>query len=244
MSPVMTAFSDGTHTKLLPGPSAPCTPPVIGNSSPSSVSTGAVSSSGRTGSGPGILLPYVGDPEFLTRRPAGLRGVDRRRQRDDLRLRERLLQHRQAEEMIGMRMRRVNRDEPLLRLEDFGRELMRLAQRELRVDDQHVPLADDHRRVDVVADLPAAGVHFQCELRLRGARRDQRQRHHHAHPQSACPHSPPRHAMRFGARPGCARQSREAYYRAAHAPIKIPARPAAIRASVCVAPYTLVEGVP
>ena len=44
---------------------------------------------------------------------------------------------------------------------------MRLAQRELRVDDQHVLLADDHRRVDVVADLAAAGVHLQRELRLR-----------------------------------------------------------------------------
>ena len=244
MSPVTTAFSEGTHTKLLPGPSAPCTPPVIGNSSPSSVSTGAVSSSGRTGSGPGILLPYVatqnfwraGQPVFAALTVAGSATI--------FASGKRLLQHRQAEEMVGVRVRRVDGDEPLLRLEDFGRELVRLAQRELRVDDQHVALADDHRRVDVVADLPAAGVHFQCELRLRGARRDQRQRHHHAHPQSACPHSPPRHAMRFGVRPGCARQSREAYYRAAHAPIKIPARPAAIRASVCVAPYTLVEGVP
>jgi hypothetical protein len=88
-------------------------------------------------------------------------------------------------------------DEPLLRLEDFGGELVRLAQRELRVDDQHVALAREHRRVDVVADLPPAGVHLQRERRLRGARPDQHQREHHADPQSACPHVPPLHTMRF-----------------------------------------------
>jgi len=60
----------------------------------------------------------------------------------------------------------------LLRLENLGRELVRLAQRELRINEQDVALADDHRRVDVVADLPAAGVNLQSELRLRlGGRR-------------------------------------------------------------------------
>ena len=52
----------------------------------------------------------------------------------------------------------------LLRFEDLGGELVRLAQRELRIDDQHLPLAADHRGVHVVADLPAAGVHLEREL--------------------------------------------------------------------------------
>jgi hypothetical protein len=41
------------------------------------------------------------------------------------------------------------------------------------IDEQDVALADDHRRVDVVADLPLAGVHLERKLRLRGGGRGQ-----------------------------------------------------------------------
>jgi len=87
-------------------------------------------------------------------------------QGNDFRVGKGLLQHRKTEQVIGMRMRRVDDGEVLLRLEDLGGEPVGFAQRELRIDDQHVPLADHHRRVDVVADLTATGVDLQGEFRL------------------------------------------------------------------------------
>src|SRR2546428_12024516 len=59
MSPVITAFNDGMKTKLLPAPSLPVTGPVTGNCWPSRVRKGVVNSSGRTGSGPGILFSLL-----------------------------------------------------------------------------------------------------------------------------------------------------------------------------------------
>src|SRR6185369_8124029 len=64
MSPVTTAFNDGMKTKLFPAPSLPGTGPVTGNCCPSRVRNGVVNSSGSTGSGPGMLLPYVGNQNF------------------------------------------------------------------------------------------------------------------------------------------------------------------------------------
>jgi hypothetical protein len=54
--------------------------------------------------------------------------------------------------MIGMRMRGVNRGEMLARFENLSGQLVRFAQRELRVDQDDVALAGDHRRVDVNFD--------------------------------------------------------------------------------------------
>src|SRR5688572_14158457 len=91
--------------------------------------------------------------------------------------------------MIGMRVSRVDGREPLFRFENLGRQLVRLAERELRIDEEDVPLADDHRRVDVVADLPAAGVNLQSELRLCCGGR-----HHHGCYRYGCCYPPDAHS--------------------------------------------------
>jgi len=97
------------------------------------VSTGSSSSSGSIGSG----------------------------QLDNLRVGECLFEHRQPEEMIPMRVGGVDGRKMLPALADLSGELVRLAQRELGIDEQDVALADDHRRVDVVADLALAGVYLE-----------------------------------------------------------------------------------
>jgi len=97
------------------------------------VSTGSSSSSGSIGSG----------------------------QLDNLRVGECLLEHRQPEEMIRMLVGGVDGRKMLPALADLSGELVRLAQRELGIDEQDVALADDHRRVDVVADLALAGVYLE-----------------------------------------------------------------------------------
>ena len=66
--------------------------------------------------------------------------------------------------MIGMRMGHVDGRQILLRFEDLGGELVRLAQRELRIDHQHVLLADDHRGVHVVATSPRGRCALSIEV--------------------------------------------------------------------------------
>src|SRR5580704_13411067 len=65
-----------------------------------------------------------------------------------------------------MGMGDVNGGQVLLRLEDFRGQAMSFAQRELRVDDQHVLLARYHRGVDVVTVDASAGVYLYLELGL------------------------------------------------------------------------------
>ena len=151
----------GMKTKLLPGPS-PCTPPVTGKCSPSSVSTGVESSSGRTGSGPGMLLPYVGNQNFCRAGQtvlAALTVAGSATIRADGNASF-------STAMIGVRVRHVSGGQVFLRLENLRRQTMSLAETELRIDDQHILLARNHGGIHVVAIDAAAGVISQLELRL------------------------------------------------------------------------------
>ncbi len=117
--------------------------------------------------GAGNVIAVSGEPELLPSGPPCFSGVDRRRKRDDSGRGERLLQHCEPKQMIGMGVGDVNRSQVLLRLQNLRREPVRFGERELRVDDQHVPVARNHGGVDVVAVGSNAGVNLQLELRLR-----------------------------------------------------------------------------
>ena len=86
--------------------------------------------------------------------------------RDDFRVRESLLEDGETEHVIRMRVRDVDRDQIFPGFKNLGSQSMRLAQSKLRIDDDHVFVARDHRRVYVVTVRTVSGVNRNVESRL------------------------------------------------------------------------------